>query len=174
MAPYSHCLGSGIVASCLITCLGFIHPSCHPSTYPSVCPLIQPFAHLLSIHSSTYPLTCPPTHPPICPSVHLPTHSLIHPVFTENLLIPQALFQALTSNQFNGAHSCSTHPAGLYMPSATARTITAGTAMLLSLLPTHGSKELGRRVTPRWHHLPSQEPRALTGTNHSVLWGCWA
>ena len=99
-------------------------------------------------------------------AIHLPTHPLIHPVFTENPLILQALFQALTSNQLNGAHTCSTHPAGLYTPSATARTITAGTAMVLSLLPTHGSKELERRVTPKWHHLPSQESRALIGTNH--------
>lgn len=165
--PIPTALGSGIVANCLTTYLGFIHSSCYPSTYPSVCPLIQPFAHLLSIH--IHPFIHISTHLPICPSVHLPTHPLIHSVFTENLLISQALFQALTSNQLTGAHTCFTHPTGIYIPSMTVQTITVGTVMLLSLLPTHGSKELERRVTPKWHHLPSQESRALTGTNHRFL-----
>lgn len=157
MVPYSH--GSRFW-NCgkLLNHLSGLHPPILSSLHlPKRLP-----THPTIRSSAIHPFIHTPTHLPAHSPTHLPVCSSTHP----NLLILQALFQALTSNQLNGAHTCSTHPAWLYMPSATARSITAGTAMVLSLLPTHGSKEPDRRVTPKWHHLPSQESRALTGTNH--------
>ena len=114
--PILTTLGSGTVASCLTTYLGFIHPSCHPSIYPHVSahspsrlPICYPSIHPY-IHSPAHP----PTHLPSCSSIHPPTHPFIHPVFAENLLTHQALFQALASNQLNGARTCFTHLTGIY------------------------------------------------------------
>lgn len=90
--------------------LSSIHLPTHLPTHPTICPsAIHPFIHT-SIHLPTHP----PTQLPFCSSVHPPTHPFIHPVFAENLLTHQALFQALASNQLNGAHTCFTHPTGVY------------------------------------------------------------